>query len=367
MTLASTRLAHQRLAGPPFDTPQQAVAWLGAVQAQDYPGAKWSLGLRVRGATGASIEQAFNAGEILRTHILRPTWHFVAPEDLRWMQALTAPRVRLVLAYGDRLNEVDASLRSRSQEVFAQALEGGRALTRKELGQALARAGIQAGGQRLAHLIMHAELDALLCSGPLRGKQFTYMLVDDRAPAAQTAISGRDEDLAWLARRYFSSHGPASARDFAWWSGLTLSDARLAIGLVAPALAYIDIDGETLLQAQDPPPPAAILNRAKDLASAGGSPAAYLLPTFDEFFVGYAGFDRLRRGGPDAPGDLRFESSLLLDGRVIGSWRRTLKKDAVVIELAPFAPLSPSAQAAVEAAARRYGDFLGLKLVLTLV
>ena len=171
------------------------VAGLGAVQAQDYPAALWALGLRADGATEAVVEQALTAGTILRTHVMRPTWHFVSPADIRWLLALTAPRVKALLAYYDRKLEVDAALLAHSRTVLTQALQGGRHLTRTELGTRLEQAGI-AGGDlpRLGHLMMHAELDGLLCSGARRGKQFTYALLEERVPPAPPFT--REEALA---------------------------------------------------------------------------------------------------------------------------------------------------------------------------
>ena len=203
--------------------------WLGAVQAQDYHGAKWALALRTRGVDSAALDRAFDAGAFLRTHVMRPTWHFVAPEDLRWLLALTGPRVHAVNAHPYRAFELDAPLFRRAHALLTRALRGGRSLTRLELATALEAGGIAARGQRLAYIVMHAEIDALVCSGPMRGKQHTYMLLEERVPPAPALA--RDEALATLARRYFTSHGPATAHDFAWWSGLTVADAREGVAL----------------------------------------------------------------------------------------------------------------------------------------
>ena len=324
---------------------------MGAVQAQDYPGAKWSLGMRVREATDASIEAACAAGSILRTHVLRPTWHFVAPADIRWLLGLSAPRVKATMAYGNRLMKLDEAVFARANELIGAALEGGRQLTRTELGAALARGGIVATGQRLAHIIMNAELDTLVCSGPRRGKQFTYALLAERAPQATTLP--REQAVAELTRRYFISHGPATVRDFVWWSGLTTADARAGIAGLGERLTHETIDG-----ASDDSAAAELPTGGADGGAA--APIAHLLPTFDEYHVGYADFDRTRRGGPEAAGELAHMSSLLLDGQVVGSWHRTLSARAVAVAIAPFGSLSPGARAAVAAAIERYAAFLGL-------
>src|SRR6185503_4235399 len=221
---------------------QDVVSWLGAVQAQVYGDAKWALGLRMRRSTDARIEAAFSEGSILRTHVMRPTWHFVAPADIRWMLALTAPRVRAAMASYSRKLELDATVLRRSQRAMVRALRGGRQLTRQELRSVLARAGVRADGvQRLAHIVMQAELDAVICSGARRGNQFTYALLDERVPMVRAR--SRDDSLAELARRYFTSHGPAQLHDFAWWSGLSVGDACAGLATVERELAREAIGG----------------------------------------------------------------------------------------------------------------------------
>jgi hypothetical protein len=327
------------------------VSWLGAVQAQDYPGAKWALGLRMQNAADTAIDRAFAAGEIVRTHVLRPTWHFVAPADIRWMLALTAPRVRAAMAPYDRRIEIDASVVKRSNTAIAAALRGGVQLTRQELKVALQRAGIAADGvQRLAHLSMHAELDGVICSGALRGKQFTYALLDERVPATDTR--DRDEALADLTRRYFTSRGPAQIQDFVWWSGLTVADARAGIAMARPHVASEIIDGKTYWFSPSSPP----VPRARR--------AAHLLPLYDEYLIAY----KDRSAALDAArwkAIVRwnaFSCAVTLDGLVIGGWTRTLTKDGVGISLEVPVPLARSELRLVTNAAQRLGAFLGRPL-----
>ena len=221
--IVSQRLFNQQLVDTRFQQAEEIVAWMGAMQAQEYAMAKWAIGLRLGTTNDGAIEAAFNAGRILRTHVLRPTWHFVAPKDIRWMLRLTAPRVRQAMAYMDRQLEVERRLIARSQRAFTKALQGGQPRSRTDLQLALTRAKVAASGPRLAHLLMHAELDGLICSGPRRERQFTYMLLDERVPS--TKPLQRDVALAELTRRYFESHGPATVQDFSWWSGLSMRDA----------------------------------------------------------------------------------------------------------------------------------------------
>lgn len=346
MEIALQRLAQQRLAGSTFSGPEQAVAWLGAVQSQEYPGGKWALGLRVPGATDAGLDQTFNAGAILRTHVLRPTWHFVTPADIRWMLELTAPRVHLRNAPYARGLAIDAALFLKSEPVMLRALEEQPFLTRAELGQALDRASIPASDLRLTLLVMHAELEGLLCSGPRRGKQFTYALLSERAP--QAASLPHDQALSELARRYFCGHGPATLKDFGWWSGLTLAEARAGLNLAGAALDTLQVEGQQYWFDAAMPP------------ARGPLPDIYLLPTYDEYWVGYQGFGRSRLGAEGAETGSPTDAAMLCAGRVLGSWRRTLEKGAVRIAFHPFQPFDPAGRAAAEAAARRYGEFLGL-------
>src|SRR5712691_6941388 len=269
LDIAHQRLHNQRVAGAPFEKPVDAVTWLGAVQAQDFAGAKWALGLRMQGATDESIEQAFADGTIFRTHVMRPTWHFVSPADIRWLLALTAPRVHAASAYHSRRLELDEVAFRSTNAVLTNALQGGKQLTRDELASTLQQAGIVTEGeQRVTYIMMRAELDGIICSGARRGKQFTYALLEERAPQARTLE--RDEALAELTRRYFTSHGPATLQDFVWWSGLTGADARVGLAMVKSQLMHEVVDGQTYWLSTAMP-------TAKDM-----SPTAYLLPNFDE-------------------------------------------------------------------------------------
>jgi hypothetical protein len=356
MEIRQARLHNQRLASAGCAKPEDVVSWLGAVQAQDYPGAKWALALRMRRATDAAVERAFAAGRILRTHVMRPTWHFVAPADIRWMLALTAPRVRAAAAHYDRQVGVDAGVVRRSNKVIAAALRGGAQLTRQELSVALRKAGVAADGvQRLAHLTMHAELDGVICSGALRGKQFTYALLDERVP--RTRVLPREEALAELTRRYFTSHGPAQVQDFVWWSGLTTADARAGLESARRHLADAVIDGKTYWfssSMRTVAPPAR---------------TAYLLPLYDEYLIAYkdrsASLDRAL-WKPIVERDA-FSAAIVLDGRVVGGWKRTVTRGSVTIALDLAVRLNRTNRRLVADAARRFGGFFGLDVALTWV
>lgn len=355
MDIAHRRLANQDLTTPRLTHPEAVVAWMGAVQAQDYAAAKWALGLRLVDATDEVVEQAFTDGSIVRTHVLRPTWHFVAPADIRWMLALTGPRVRALSAPYFRKLGLDQRVLARCNAAIERALRGGKQCTREQLRDVLQEAGIQADGElRLPYILTHGELDALICSGPRQGKQFTYMLLEERVPPAPAME--RDESVRELARRFFLSHGPATPQDFAKWSGLTVADARLGI-----ELAGHDLRKETwgrqsfwcsAAESAAPPEP-----RTRP------RPTAYLLPNYDEYTIGYRDHDAVF----DAPNmsQLIFAHTIILDGQVAGTWKRTLKKREVVIELNTFTKLTKAQSRLIGAAAKRYGKFLGLEAVIS--
>jgi hypothetical protein len=201
----------QRLWGTRCDSPHDVVRWLGALQAQEFPLATWSIAQRTRDGTRVDVEQAFADGVIVRTHVLRPTWHFALAEDIRWLLQVTAPRVHALNAYYNKQHKLDKQLFAKSNTLIARALEGGSHLTRREVAAALQRGGIRARGPRLAYIVMRAELDAIVCSGAMRGKQHTYALLDERAP--ETKALGKEAALAEFTRRYFTSRGPATRND----------------------------------------------------------------------------------------------------------------------------------------------------------
>jgi hypothetical protein len=339
-SLLSARLTLQGLKPVTYDTPEAVVRALGAVQAQDYLGAAWALALRAKGLTLTGVDRALAEGRIIRTHVLRPTWHFVAPEDLRWMLALTGPRVRRLMRTYDARLELDAKVYAKARRAMTRALEREGAMTRAQLATVFYKAGIPASGQRLAHLMMDAELDALVCSGPKRGAQMTYVLVDAHVRPVETV--SRDDALALLAARYFRGHAPATLHDFAWWSGLTLGDARRGVEAVSA--------GDLLLAS----PPT--MDRV-----AG---AHFLLPNYDEYFIAYrhrdAVLDRTRARNVGVWTTAEYPHQIVLHGRVAGSWRREVSAARATITLKFHAPPAAAELRALEKAAARFGRFLGL-------
>lgn len=333
--IAAARLANQRLAQPRAAKPEEVVAWFGAVQAQEYPWAKWAVALRTpRQATSAAIERAVNDGRILRTHVLRPTWHFVTGADLPWMLELTAPRVQQALSFAYRYYELDRALRTKATTAIERAFRAAPDLTRAELGAALARAGIVLKGVRLALVTVHAEVERVICSGPQRGRNATYALLCHRVPRPRR-LSG-DEALAELTRRYFRSHGPATLRDFVWWAGLLAADARRGLD-IARATAE-PIDGRTYWTVGQ--------RRARDT----GRATAHLLPTYDEYFVAYRDVDAV----PRPKGAL--QPAIVVDGQAAGTWR--IPRGGATIKVEMFRRLTGSERQALDGAVDRYGRFL---------
>ncbi len=326
------------------------MAHLTAVQSQDYAGAKWSLGQRVRDATDASIDRAFNEGRFLRTHLLRPTWHFVRPDDIRWLLALTAPHVRRLNGYQERKLGLDSRILGRTNRIIERALSGGRHQTREQLGERFAAEGIVAAGTRLAYIMMHAELTALVASGPLAGKQQTYALLDERAPQQQ--VPYRDEMLGMLARRFFASHGPATVHHLAWWSGLTLRDSRVGLAEVQSEFPHEHVDGKDWYGFASREPRANVLDRS------------FLIPEYDEVLTGWrdlavADHPRHRRGWKDF-----FFRPVIVDGARAGTWRRSLTNDALLVETNLFTRLGRDATQKVTRAAASLGEFLGAPATL---
>jgi Winged helix DNA-binding domain len=339
--LVQQRLRNQRLSYSDSQRPVEVVRWMGAVQAQDFNGAKWALALRMVDSTNDVIEEAFNRGAILRTHLLRPTWHFVAPEDIRWLLELTAPRVNVRCGPNYRKYELDGPTFKRSNKILTKALQGGKHLTRAELKAVLNRSGVAADDiVRLAHILLRAELDGVVCSGPRIGKQFTYALFEERVPPAKPLT--RDEALAKLTRIYFNSHGPATLPDFIWWSGLTAGDARNGIALVESDLDEAIVNGNDYW-----------VGRTSRTNPAFNSRDAHLLPAYDEYNVAYKNREAVLDVALLSP-------TIMIDGQIVGNWKATNAKNSVTITLTTARSLKQPERLAIGRAADRYAAYLGV-------
>lgn len=350
LDIAELRLRNQRIAGAGFKRPAEVVAWLGAVQAQDYLGSLWALGLRMKTATESAVEKAIADRTIIRTWPMRSTLHFVAPADIRWMLALLASRVIAGSRSRYRQLELDEAVFDRSRDPVTRALEGGRQLTRDALYEVLEAAGVATTGQRGIHILQRLALDGLLCFAARQGKQPTMALLEEWVPPAR--MLEREEALAELAGRYFKSHGPATLQDFTWWSGLTVADAKKGIELAG--VEQETVDGQAYWLGAGSP------------GARSASPRALLLPPYDEYTVAYKDRSAVLdpAHGSLVSGNGIFYPVIVLDGQVVGTWKRAFKKGSVVITLSPFAPLKTKERQAVAEEAERYGAFLGVPAVV---
>jgi winged helix DNA-binding protein len=341
------RLRQQYLSGPPLADPVAMLRHFGAMQAQEYAVAKWGIGQRT-GVDDATVQGLIDSGGLLRTHALRPTWHFVAGVDLGWIQALTGPRVQLFNAHYNKLHGLDDEVAVRTNRVITTALAGGNHLTRPELAAALEQAGLPAVGNRLAYVVMRAELDGLIANGIMRGKQHTYALVAERV-ADPVELKG-DEALAEFTRRYFTSHGPATVKDFAWWSSLTVTQIRRGLGLLGGELASETIGGRQYWFRPGPEP-----GRDK-------GPVALLLQGYDEYGIGYSESRPLinragRKIAPDNPNQTIHP--IVLDSQVVGWWRRAVGRTGITVIPVLAVELTAAQRKAIEGEAARYATFAG--------
>jgi len=349
--VALQRLVSQQISHSRVSNPTDTVRWLAALQAQDYLGAKWSIGLRIAGARDADIDAALNSGTIYRTWAMRGTLHFVAASDIHWMVALVAPRIIAVCARRYRELDLDEPTFARSNDIILRTLGSGPPLNRTALMAALNQHGISTAGQRAPYLLQRASLERLICQGATIRNDPTYQILPD----AGSTLLNKPDALLELARRYFRSRSPATLADFGWWTGLPIAELKRAISALDSELLEEEIDGKRYWRHRDTP------------TSDSAPDAAYLLPGFDEYLLSY----KDRSASVDmahlktlTPTNGILPATMVYQGRVIGRWRRTLQKDKLMVALAPYTPLDPTQERAFAEAAERYGTFIGLPVQL---
>jgi len=348
--IAYQRLVNQRIGGEKFEKPEEVVRWLGAIQAQDFLQALWAIGLRSKSATVADIEQAILEGKIVRTWPMRGTLHFVPPDDAKWMLKLSAPR--MLAKDGRRLKQLglDEEIIERCKELFYDALKGNKRLSRSEMMKLLEDAGISTEKQRGYHILWYVSQAGLICLGPMQDKQQTFVLLNEWVPHSRDL--SREESLAELARRYFAGHGPATVHDFAWWAGLTVTEARSGLEAAMPELISDRVDGKEYWMTSDAPGHTAYDDSGVDL-----------LPAFDEYLLGYkdrAAVITVEDAPKVVPGKNGvFLPTIVVGGRVVGTWKRKLKKNSIDMTLSPFTHLGDSEERIIKAA-ECYSDFIGL-------
>jgi len=345
--IAARRLRSQQLFASPSREPAEAVRWLLALQAQDYPGAKWSLGLRLPGSRETTVEQSIAEGSIYRTWLMRGTLHFVAEEDVHWLLALLAPRLIAGSArrYGEL--ELDEATLIKSNDVVAQALQKQGPLERKALFTILQQNGLSTAGQRGIHMLQRASLDGLVYQAGVRANQAIFALLG----APPSPLPGREAALAELARRYFTSRGPATLQDFTWWSGLPVAEARAGLESIRSELVEVAFDGWTGWQALPVPPGDPL------------PPSVYLLPGFDEYLLAYKDrsasldYPHYRRRTPT---NGMLPATILVNGRVAGTWKRVIGKKGLQVIPDFFEKPPEEDRRGFEASVHQYADFLGL-------
>jgi len=350
--ISKNRIANQKISKSEFKTAKELVSWMGAMQAQDYNMAKWAIGLRVPNSTDKQIETAFNNGEIIRTHLMRPTWHFVANDDLCWMLELTAPQIKTNMMSGSKNYELDTIVLNKCYKIIEHALSGGKNLTRDELKTQFSFSNIDLYENRLSYILQHAEINGLICSGPMKANKHTFSLLDERIKIKK--IFTKDQALAELAIRYFTSHSPATLKDFAWWSGLSVKDSRKALDFVKSSFISEKI-GEDIYWFSD---------TNKNHANSG----FHLLPAYDEFLISYknrtaslANVDNKKAISSNGI----FYPVIVDNGQVCGLWKRTLTKDNVIIKPDFFKPNNIDQHKLIKAATT-YENFIGKKMIFEL-
>lgn len=352
--IARLRLSQQQISGGQFKSVKNLVSWLGAVQAQDYPGAKWSIGLRLADATDDFIEQAIAGRTIVRNWLMRGTLHFTAAEDIHWMLNLLSPRL---LVQSKRRHEqlgLDKTTLHKCGAIFEKSLAGGKEIMRKELLQILEQNGISTEGQRGYHILWWAAQNGIICFGTMQGKQQTFTLLDEWVETSK--ILEVDEAAAELARRYFSSRGPATLQDFIWWSGLTSMQARNGVENIKFSLIKESVDDKTYWMAE---------NICEQQPIPG---SIHLLPGFDEFLLAYRDRSASMPGSHKklaSPGNGMFHPTIIMDGRVTGTWKRTFKKNSVHLNIKPFNHFRSSEKKIIEDEAKHFGHFVDRDVLLT--
>ncbi|MDR1645715.1 MAG: winged helix DNA-binding domain-containing protein [Tannerellaceae bacterium] len=321
--LLNIRLYNQLLAKHGMKEPVEVVSWMGAMQSQSLEPAKWAIGARLGNKTVKEVDEALNSGQIIRTHILRPTWHFVPAEDIHWMFDLSNPHLKPVYQSYVRMMQVDEKLIYAAIPVLEKILQGNRHLTKQEISDRLASQGKAFDIHVLNQVIHYAEREGLVVNGRLKGKQQTFALLEEFAPRKQTL--SREEALERLARRYFTSHAPATIHDFAWWSGLSLTECKRALETIQSDWVCETVNGRVFWMRNDLRIPA--------------GDSALLLPPFDEYVVSYKDrsemIDDVHYGKVMTKNGL-FSPTIVLNGRIVGSWKKTVLKGSPRIELSFF-------------------------------
>ncbi len=318
--IRNIRLQSQQLVNPKFTDPKSLVSWMGAIQAQDYTMAKWAIGCRLEGYTDELIEDAFNRGDILRIHVMRPTWHFVAKEDIRWMAALSSKKIISAWKSYNKKYNVDEKEYTRYVKLIEKILEGNKHLTREEIKLEFEKAGILLDPHEMNHYLMNAEALGIVCSGIMKSKKPTYTLLDERVPKTENVT--KDEALFRIATKYFRSHSPATIDDFIWWSGLSVTDAKNALNSIKNNL-ITEVYEDKHLFIYDSPSYSNSLDENY-----------HILPSFDEYLISYKYRNHVLATEHYSKAFNNFGTFypvLAYNGNIVGNWKKEIKKNEVII------------------------------------
>ena len=342
------RLQNQKIIGTHFKTPEEVVSYMGGMQAQDYLGALWAVGLRTTSCTEKDVEKAIIDRKIVRTWPMRRTLHFVPAADVHWMMKLTSERV--IKTYAAHMPQLglNEDILAHARKVVTKTLIGGKIITRPTLNEALEKAGIDTEEGRGLHLIWRLGQESLICFGPREGKQQTFVLLDEWLPKKKMLT--REEAIGELTIRYFTSHGPATIHDFNWWSGLTIADVKAGIASIQSKLHEETINGKNYFMGKTVPP-------------IDPKESVHLLPAFDEYIVSYkdrTAVVKTEHNNLVNNGGGMFAPVIVINGKVVGSWKREVKKNGVHLIFHPFEKFSPKDHRIIDDVSERYGSFLGL-------
>ena len=344
--ISKTRLINQKIASTEYKSPSEIVSWMGAMQAQDYSMAKWAIGSRLKGSTDIKVESSYNKGEILRIHLLRPTWHFVSADDIYWMLQLSSTKIKSSLKSRHAQLELSDPIIAKTTNIIEKALLKETYLTREELAKEFSKAAIRTNENRLSHILFCAEMDGIICSGPLKINKLTYALLHERVPHKKEL--SKEESLAELAKRYFKSRCPATLEDFIWWSNLSVTDARKAVHLIKDDFHSESIGSSVYW-----------ISNSEDLRIRRNS--VYLLPAYDEFLISY----RDRSSSLSEVNNKRsvsdngiFYPLIVINGQVAGTWKRKTNKNKVSVELLFFKQPAPSTIKLIEDKVNGFGKYL---------
>lgn len=345
--ISDIRMVSQQLVNPRFDEPKDLISWMGAVQAQEYTMVKWAIGLRLKNGTIQQVEDAISRGDILRTHILRPTWHFVAAEDLRWMLQLSAKRIKSGMASWGKDLGISEELFTKTNDLIIKILEGNKSLTKEEIGNKLAKEGISIDNRLITHFLSRAEVEGIICSGTVRGRFHTYALIDERVPP--TPILHKEEALAKLALQYFQSHSPATLEDFIWWSGLSVTEAKHAIYLIENKLIAEKFAADNLYIHKS----YSNIDIPQDIV--------HLMPPFDEYLISYKSRTHCLplHHYPKAFTNYGiFYPIILHNGKIVANWKKKAVKGEIQIEATPFEKSISIPKRLLKKAENNYKSFL---------